>query len=287
MNEMKLEEIDLLTDSSYLFVCLKNYLRSGTISLTAYEERELSLRKEAERIVDANLNGWKKIVYVWALRNARRAVRNRENTRFARTRAYGVARSMFQSIGKDLAGRGILISATDIFYLNLEEVYGIYQGTLTCTNLKDFVGMRKQQYAEYEKEEPSPRFLTRSAVYWQNRFEIQQSTAANVEGADLVGLPCCPGIVEGIVKVISSAKEDLTLQGEILVAARTDPGWVPLYPSISGLLVERGSLLSHSAIVAREMGIPTIVGINGLCNTLKSGMKVRMNGEKGTIEIIN
>ena len=67
----------------------------------------------------------------------------------------------------------------------------------------------------------------------------------------------------GPVKVLRAPSEDARLDGEILVAERTDPGWVPLYPSVSGLLIERGSILSHSAIVAREMGIPTIVGILG------------------------
>ena len=67
---------------------------------------------------------------------------------------------------------------------------------------------------------------------------------------------------------------------------RTDPGWVPLYPSASGLLVERGGLLSHSAIVAREMGLPTIVGVKGLTQKLKTGMEVRLNGATGVVEIL-
>ena len=71
-----------------------------------------------------------------------------------------------------------------------------------------------------------------------------------------------------------------------MVAERTDPGWVPLFPISKGILVERGSILSHSAIVAREMGIPAIVGINHLFETLKDGDIVEMDGSKGTIKII-
>ncbi|MBK7891257.1 MAG: hypothetical protein IPJ84_10545 [Bdellovibrionales bacterium] len=72
------------------------------------------------------------------------------------------------------------------------------------------------------------------------------------------------------------------INGEILVTERTDPGWVPLYPSCSGLLIERGSLLSHSAVVARELGLPTIVGISGgLMRKLKTGDRVRIDGAKG------
>jgi pyruvate,water dikinase len=100
------------------------------------------------------------------------------------------------------------------------------------------------------------------------------------------GVGCCPGIIEGTVKVILSPKDNLELNGEILVTLRTDPGWIPLYPSASALLVERGGLLSHSAIVAREMGLPTIVSLKGLTQKLKSGMRVRINGETGIVSIL-
>ncbi|MGI6303291.1 MAG: PEP-utilizing enzyme [Verrucomicrobiota bacterium] len=73
------------------------------------------------------------------------------------------------------------------------------------------------------------------------------------------------------------------MNGCILVAGRTDPGWVPLYPAVKGILIERGSILSHSAIVAREMGIPTIVGIHGLLARLTDGQVVTMNGQTGAV----
>ena len=85
--------------------------------------------------------------------------------------------------------------------------------------------------------------------------------------------------------MIRSPKDDMTLDGEILVAARTDPGWVPLYPSASGLLIERGSLLSHSSIVARELGLPTIVNIPGLIARLQDGMTVTMDAGQGTVKV--
>ena len=78
----------------------------------------------------------------------------------------------------------------------------------------------------------------------------------------------------------------MSLAGEILVAERTDPGWVPLFPAASGLLVERGSVLSHSAIVAREMGLPTIVGIAGLTAAVADGAEIEMDGAAGTVRIL-
>lgn len=287
MSEMKLEEIDLLTDPSYLFVCLKNYLKSGQTE--AHDDtHEKSLRIHAEAKVVAHLTGLKKNVYFWVLKHARKAVKNRENTRFARTRIYGIARTIFQTIGEDLAALSTIENSRDIFYLTIEEVFGIYNGTLPSYDLKAFINLRKKDYAKFE-EETSPRVMTRGAVYWNNTFtaeeDLSQIAAENGEW-DLKGLPCCPGVLEGTVKVILNPGDNLDLNGEILVTARTDPGWVPLYPAISGLLVERGSLLSHSAIVAREMGIPAIVSIPGLTKKIKTGMRVRIDAKAGTIKIL-
>jgi len=89
--------------------------------------------------------------------------------------------------------------------------------------------------------------------------------------------------VEGRAKVILSPKDNIELNGEIIVAERTDPGWVPLYPSASGLIIERGSVLSHSAIVARELGLPTIVGIKNLTKLVKDGQIIKMDAGKGIV----
>jgi pyruvate,water dikinase len=290
MSEMKLEETDLFGDPSFLFVVLKNYLRAPALpDPTAHATHERARRKEAEAKVSGALGWPRRAVFFWSLRHARKAVRNRENTRFARTRAYGVTRAMFHAMGHELAAQGILRSQGDIFFLTLEEIWGIQQGTLTAVELSSLADLRRREYARFEAEELSARFLTRGPVYWRNPALALSEAAAEpsaTAGADLTGMPCCPGVVEGVVKVVQSPRDDLDLRGEILVAPRTDPGWVPLYPSASGLLVEKGSLLSHSAIVAREMGLPAIVGIAGLMRTLKTGMRVRMDGRSGTVTIL-
>ena len=288
MNEMKLEETDLFTDPSFFFACLKNYLRSGTTDLAALDRRRGELRERAEALAAGRLAGWRLRLYRWSMKHARKAVRNRENTRFARTRVYGVARTMFQAMGEDLCGQGLLDRPRDIFYLEVDELAGLHLGTLTAYDLKALVALRKKAYAEFAAAEPKTRFQTRGPVYRHNRFLAEpEAPDRPADGsADLRGLPCCPGVVEGVVKVVQAPGDDLKLDGEILVAPRTDPGWVPLYPSVSGLLVERGSLLSHSAIVAREMGLPAIVAIRGLTATLTSGMRVRMDGQAGVITIL-
>ncbi|MBI2520199.1 MAG: phosphoenolpyruvate synthase [Bdellovibrio sp.] len=292
MSEMKLEQKDLHQDPSLLFVFLKNLLSAGKINLNNFEEREKEIREKAEALLDQNLSPVKKMFYRWSLHHARKAVRNRENTRFCRTRVYGIVRSMFFGIGADFTARNIINAREDIFYLSLEELKGALEGHLHTQNLKALIDIRKKEYQNYNNTEPLTRLVTRGMPYWQNKHEPlndEHSSApeTNLLPNQLKGLGCCPGIIEGTVKVIMGPEDDLTLNGEILVTMRTDPGWIPLYPSISGLLVERGGLLSHSAIVAREMGLPTVVSVIGLTKKLKSGMKVRLNGESGLIEILD
>lgn len=289
MNEMKLEQKDLYQDPSFLFVCLKNYLQSGSPNLEEFDRREKDIRIKAENKVNKHLKGIKKIIYSWSLKHARKAVRNRENTRFSRTRIYGVVRAWFYNIGRDYARRSFINQPEDIFYLELNELLGTLEGTLTIQDLRLLIELRKKEYKNYEDMELPSRFKTRGPVYWMND-NLNQAVPTNentkLARGVLQGTGCCPGIIKGKVKVVFSSKDDLHLNGEILVATRTDPGWIPLYPMIAGLLVERGSLLSHSAIVAREMGIPTIVGIPNLTQKLKSGMVIRMNGQNGQVEIL-
>ncbi len=285
MSEMKLEEIDLVTDPSYLFVCLKNYLKAASLPVED-DSKEKERRSIAEKTVEKELSILRRTIYKWVLKHARKAVKNRENTRFARTRIYGVARTIFRSIGEDLAFVGAIKDPRDIFWLTIEEVFGIYNGALPSYNLMALIELRKSEYEKFA-EEPSSRVVTRGAVYWKNSFQNEVELAAATDEYDLKGLPCSPGVVEGIVKVVIDPTDNLELNGEILVTARTDPGWVPLYPSISGLLVERGSLLSHSAIVAREMGIPAVVSVPGLIKSIKTGMRVRLDGKAGTIKILD
>ena len=115
---------------------------------------------------------------------------------------------------------------------------------------------------------PDDHFETFGLAYNHNLFHNWTQTKVEAKEGELQGTGCCPGTVKNKVKVLRSHPSDeMKLNGEILVAGRTDPGWVPLYPAVSGILIERGSILSHSAIVAREMGIPAIVGIP-ICSIL-------------------
>lgn len=288
MNELKLEEKNLREDPSFVFAMIKNYLRLPSLDIAAMEANEKKIRQSAEELVRKRLGGrpWRGWVFDWVVRNARKHVKNRENLRFARTKIFGLLRDMFQSIGRTFAEWELLDDSQDVFYLNLEEIWGFVQGTATCTNLRGLATLRKAEFQQYRTEEIDDRFKSFGTVHYANHFVGEQSAEqASTDPNILRGVSCCPGVVKKTVRVIRSPEDDMSLNGEILVAERTDPGWVPLYPSASGLLIERGSILSHSAIVARELGIPAIVGIRDLTKRVKNGQLVEMDARQGIVRL--
>jgi pyruvate,water dikinase len=217
------------------------------------------------------------------LRQARTRIRDRENLRFERTRLFGRVRRIFLEFGRRFSSLGVLDSPRDIFHLEVEEILGFVEGTGTSTNLKGLAALRKFEYEGHRRSEPPPdRFETRGAV---SLVIIPCFGAAGSPptGETRTGLGCCAGFVRGRVRVIADPRSATLQEGEILVAERTDPGWVMLFPAAAGLLVERGSLLSHSAIVAREMGIPAVVAVAGLTHWLKDGDRVELDGASGVV----
>ncbi|HYX32307.1 MAG TPA: PEP/pyruvate-binding domain-containing protein [Oligoflexus sp.] len=296
VNELKLEEPDLHDDPSFLIHSLVSYMRMQSFQTEDMEVREREIRSKAEAIVDQNLRGWKRGVYNFVLKEARRAVKNRENLRFARTKSFGLTRHLFRAMGAQLVAAGLLQDERDIFYLSIDEIIAFVEGRGLTTRLGEIVAIRKAEFDDYRRT-PSPpeRFISYGAVgfslVWPSvLLEADLLRSLQEVGDDpdkMHGTPCCPGVVEGTVRVVETLADAAGINGDILVTSRTDPGWVPLFPSCSGLLIERGSLLSHSAVVARELGLPTIVGVNGgLMKRLKTGDRVRLDAGKGEITIL-
>jgi phosphohistidine swiveling domain-containing protein len=290
VNELKLEEHSLKDRPAFLYQILRNYLASedpAGMDAASMEQREGTIRQDAEKkAFTAIRSAPRRRIFRRVLANARLGVKNRENLRFARTRIYGLLRELLRAVGEDFREEGLLDAVDDVFYLTLDEVWDFTKGRSVTTNLRALAALRRDEFDAYRRgDAPADRFETFGLPYHRNLFKGRPQAASPSEPGVLRGTGCCPGIVTGPIKVLRTPNEDARLDGEILVAERTDPGWVPLYPSVSGLLIERGSILSHSAIVAREMGIPTIVGIAGLVSTLKSGQVVTMDGGAGTVRV--
>lgn len=195
-----------------------------------------------------------------------------------------MVRMMLSQLGVNYQENGLIENDRDIFYLELQEIIDHVNGSFDG-DIKSIISERKAEFAGFkEQENPSERFYTYGYNFTDAYIYSDEKIEA-VEG-DLQGIGCCPGRVQAKVRVVMDPTEIESLNGDILVTSSTDPGWVTLFPTASAIIVERGSLLSHSAIVSREMGIPCIVSVTGLLSTLKSGDEVLMDGSTGLIKIL-
>lgn len=242
-------------------------------------------RVAAEARVAAALSGHpvRRAIFARVLRQARARVQSRENLRFERTRVFGRVRRIFVEAGRRLAAEDRLAAPEDVFYLEVAEVLGVVEGTVTTASLGALAAARRSEFEGYRREPaPADRFETRGAVWVGNRFTPSRPPVA-LSDDERRGIGCCPGVVEGRARVITDPRGAVLTPGDILVAERTDPGWILLFPAASAVVVERGSVLSHSAIVARELGLPAVVSLPGLTSWLADGDRIAVDGTSGMV----
>lgn len=220
---------------------------------------------------------FKRAIAAWLLVWAKARVRDRENLRFERTRLFGRVRRLFRALGARLTEVGALAEPSDIFYLTLEEALAAAEGNAAGELQRIATARRAEDAASAARSDPPERIET----------SLQRATSVRVEnneGELRKGLGCCSGIVTARVRVIADPRLETLEAGEILVARSTDPGWIAAFASAAGIIAERGSLLSHSAIVSREMGVPCVVGLKHATEWLKTGDLVRLDGGTGEVE---
>ena len=286
MGELKLETVSLREDPSFLLRLLRNYLDRDDLDAEAIAQKERRLRSDAEAELQRALGAFRFGRAGKVMAAARTAVKHRENMRLMRTRMFGLVRDLYRAIGQRLAAVGRLAQPREVFYLSVEEIESYHEGTAVGADTAALTAARKAEYASYQGLTLPHRIQTRGPVYHGNPLgERTVSADALGPGAkQLRGTGCYPGVVEAQARIILDPSDDLALSGKILVTLRTDPGWAPLFPLCRGILVERGSTLSHSAILARELGIPAIVGIPNLLQTVRDGELLRLDGSSGTID---
>ncbi len=284
VGELKLETVTYKQYPEAFVKIIQGYVKQGITSET-HNFQKTETRSQAEKKIKTTLASApiKRIIFSYFLSRSRVLVSERENLRFERTRAFNRVREIFTAMGLRFFADGIIAAPRDIFYLTKQEIFGYIRGTAVTSGLTELIELRKKEFGKFELRSPSERIHTYGSVYQGNNFyEAQQPSP----GGGLRGIAASPGRVKARVQVVHNPGEVTSLNGDILVTGSTDPGWVTLFPGASGILVERGSLLSHSAIVSREMGKPCIVGISGLLTQLHTGDLVEMDGASGEVNII-
>jgi phosphohistidine swiveling domain-containing protein len=211
--------------------------------------------------------------------------RAREEARSEVIRVFWVLRAFVLRTG-ELSGHG-----DDLFFLSIEEILAVLEGVNTQLTS---IPARRATYERYRSLPPYPTLIRgrfdpfRWAADPHRRTDLFDARGYHAPASDVVrGFPGAPGVVEGLVRVIATAEEGDQLQaGEILVTTVTNVGWTPLFPRASAIVTDVGAPLSHAAIVARELGIPAVVGCGNAMMRLHTGDRVRVDGEEGMVEVL-
>jgi pyruvate,water dikinase len=213
----------------------------------------------------------------------------REDTRFCRTELYGLSRRVLFRLGEELAEAGHLDDAGDIIDLTVQEVLGAFDGTLAGLDLRQRVAQRRA-VRERHTTLPAPpsRQVTTSGTALATPRPAATETAADNGDGVLRGLASSAGVVRARAKVVlhPSSVPPEACQDAILVARETDPGWLFLMTAAKGLVVERGTLLSHTAITGRLLGVPTVVAVAGATERIPDGALIELDGAAGTVRVI-
>ena len=270
-NELKLEAPDMRDDPEIFFALLRGAL-------------DTAAQKPDHGTTPARLLGG---VRGWVLERVRRkaqiSLEDREDVRFCRSRAFGMVRRMVTAIGADLTRMGALADPSDVFYLELGELEKYVRGAATASELAPLVALRRERFDGFSRTPGAPRFTTRGVPYWGQQDDGYPRSAQarpDTEDGVLQGIGCVPGVAEGRAAVVTEPQD---VDGGILVTYRTDPGWITALPTARGLVIERGSPLTHVAIAAREFGIPTVVQVPGVTTAVAGGDRIRIDGERGTV----
>ncbi|WP_324194020.1 phosphoenolpyruvate synthase [Nocardia blacklockiae] len=277
IDELKLETPDLREDPASLFVLLR----------AALPQEQTRRGGEADAYLDEHLHGVRRALYERLRRKVGRCAAHRERLRFCRTRAFGMVKRMIRVMGRDLAARGVVDDFADVFHLTVDELRGCYEGADT-SGLRTLVAARKQQRANDSRLVAPSRFTTRGPAFGRAELAAQgwvpiTDMPAATAGAVLTGTPSGPGTGTGPAVVVDQPRD---VAGGVLVTYRTDPGWVAALPSAAALVIERGSPLTHVAIVARELGVPTVVQVRDATTMLRTGMPIRVDGTGGTVTVL-
>ncbi len=262
-------------DPTHLLGVLANYLRLDDESAAPdrmFERGAVEAEAAARKLVAKA--GLAKPVVRFALRRVRALAGLREYPKYLIVLALAAARAQLGLIGQNLAAAGRIAEADDVFFLDLVEI----RDALGGQDCRALVVERREAYASELKRRRIPRMMLSDGT------DLEALGTAATEG-DLVGTSASSGTVTGIARVVLDPVGAHLEPGEILVAPSTDPGWTPLFLTAGGLVMEMGGANSHGAVVAREYGIPAVVGVPDATTRITSGQEITVDGASGIVTI--
>ncbi len=288
--ELKLERDSYREDIAPLLHNILQYA-SSSIHLDGMLEKEQLIRQKAQQQANRLFRGkpLRKILFSYTIRKTRQLLKNRESSRLDRARFFGRIRSIMNQLGTHLHQENTLDLPQDIHYLSIQELENAVVGVQLTDTLRPLVKARKEYIAQSQPRTIRSNFITQGTVQRNIIPVVTESAHADntppVDGL-LRGTACSPGSIEAEAVVVDDILNPPDVRGKIMVARMTDPGWVFLMISAQGLIVEKGSLLSHTAIIGRELGIPTVTGVENATKLIKNGQRIHLDASKGIIKLL-
>lgn|GEM_PF-3448638 len=270
---------------------LQSYMRNRAVDpriviAEKQKERRRALRRFSWKIIKKRhilfpLSLWDLAQLHLISKLCQQAIASRERVRYKQAEMYYKFKVLLRALAEIEVEKGRLAAEDDIFYLSYKEIGEMLSASESFQHQSWLDARKDALQLESEKEFPQ-NFRTK----FGERPDKVSPEVSLVPGAkEFSGLAASGGRIKGRVKVLDSVFEGNKLEkGDILITKQTDPGWAMVFPIIGGLIVERGGALSHGAIVAREFGIPAVIGIEGICQEFKDGDEVILDGDSGKIQ---
>ncbi|EHM7935551.1 phosphoenolpyruvate synthase [Listeria innocua] len=238
-------------------------------------EKEQTLLKQLAELPDGAEKAAETKTKIDTLRNF---IGYREYPKYGMINRYFIYKRALLRAGEELVRSGVISEKEDIYFLYFDELREVVR-----TNKADYqlINTRKSDFASYEKLTPS-RILTSDGEMISGQYHRE-----NLPESAILGLPVSSGVVEGRARVILNMEKADLEDGDILVTAFTDPSWTPAFVSIKGLITEVGGLMTHGAVIAREYGLPAVVGVENATKIIQDGARIRINGTEGYIELVD
>lgn len=250
------------------------------------EEEIQQQRDEAEERILSRLSASQRRKVKKALPMARLMMKYREHPKYGLISVMHQYHRILQQVGTRMAGRGVLRCAEDVFELTVEEVLWWEEGKVSGSDFMEKVETEKEMLRGAKNRE-LPRVICAPECDMITLSQAMQEQLKHLPPTVLKGYPASAGRAEGRAVVGTDPHNTVIAKGEILVVRATDPGWTPVFAPAGGIAIEIGGVLTHGSVVATEMGIPCVVGVAGLMEKIKTGMKIRVDGSTGIVEILD
>jgi pyruvate,water dikinase len=266
----------------YILGLVRGYLRS--MGRSDPQENQRRLADERERLTEQCRrrlkNPIKRWIFLRCLRRAQKLAVYREEVKNLGVRQITVFRRVLLTLGQRLQQQGILSCSDDIFFLEIAEIEPVALGSASF-NWRERINGRRREYELNLKLAPPPVVIGRFDPNAPNR------PAADADATCLTGIAVSPGIVTGPARVILRTDDrEQVLPGEILVAPFTDPAWTPYFVTAAGVVMDKGGILSHGSIIAREYGLPAVTNVGSATRVIRSGDLVQVDGNCGRVTVL-